>query len=127
MKIKCERCGAEVEEEDSYMLRDERVCEDCYFDSAMPQHPCDPVAQSGVDKFSEAFGEVKPEELLEEQRKVYEFIKEKGKVTSMEVLQKFGMRQGELTQIFIVLRRFKLAKAAKINGVTYCVPWDYQG
>jgi len=127
MKIKCEKCGAEVDEEDSYELRDERVCEDCYFDSAMPQHPCDPVAQSGVDKFSEAFGGVKPEELLEEQRKVYEYIKEKGKVTSMEVLQKFGMRQGELTQIFIVLRRFKLAKGAKIDGVTYCVPWDYQG
>nr|CBH38917.1 conserved hypothetical protein [uncultured archaeon] len=127
MRLKCERCGAEVEEEDSYELRNERVCEDCYFDTKMPQHACDPIAQSGVDKFSETFGEVKPEELLEEQRKVYEFIKEKGKVTSMEVLQKFGMRQGELTQIFIVLRRFKLAKGARIEGVTYSVPWDYQG
>ena len=127
MMLKCERCGTEVEDEDSYVLRDERVCEDCYFDSAMPQHPCDPIAQSGVDKFSEAFGEVKPEDLPEEQRKVYEFIKEKGKVTSMEVLQKFGMRQGEFTQILIVLRRFKLAKGARIDGVTYCVPWNYQG
>ncbi len=127
MRLKCERCGVEVDEEDSYELRNERVCEDCYFDSAMPQHPCDPVAQSGVDKFSETFGEVKPEELLEEQRKVYEFIKEKGKVTPIEIMQKFGMRQGELTQIFIVLRRFKLAKGARIDGVTYCVPWDYQG
>ena len=127
MMLRCERCGAEVEDEDSYMLGDERVCEDCYFDSAMPQHPCDPVAQSGVDKFSEAFGEVKPGELLEEQRKVYEFIKEKGKVTSVEVLQKFGIRQGELTQILIVLRRFKLIKGARIDGETYYVPWDYQG
>jgi len=127
MRLKCVRCGVEVDEEDSYELRNERVCEDCYFDSAMPQHPCDPVAQSGVDKFSETFGEVKSEELLEEQRKVYEFIKEKGKVTPIEIIQKFGMRQGELTQIFIVLRRFKLAKGARIDGVTYCVPWDYQG
>ena len=127
MRLKCERCGAEVEDEDSYMLRDERVCEDCYFDSAMPQHPCDPVAQSGVDKFSEAFGEVKPEELLEEQRKVYEFIKEKGKVTPIEIMQKFGMRQGELTQIFIVLRRLKLAKGVRIDGEICSVHWDYQG
>ena len=127
MRLKCKRCGAEVEDGDSYVLKDERVCEDCYIDSAMPQNPCDPVAQSGVDKFSETFGEVKPEELLEEQRKVYEFIKEKGKVTSMELLQNFGMRQGDLTQIFIVLRRFKLAKGTRIDGETYCVPWDYQG
>jgi hypothetical protein len=42
----------------------------------------------------------------------------------VEILQKFGMRQGELTQIFIVLRRFKLAKGARIDGEIYCVPWD---
>ncbi|MGP8329769.1 MAG: hypothetical protein ACT6FF_05580 [Methanosarcinaceae archaeon] len=126
MKLKCEKCGSEVDEEDSYELENEQVCEDCYFDSAMPQHPCDPVAQSSTDKFLETFGKVKPEELLEEQRKVYEFIKERGKVTSMEILQKFGMRQGELTQIFIVLRRFKLARGARIDGEIYCVPWDYE-
>jgi transcription initiation factor IIE alpha subunit len=125
MKLKCEKCGTEVDEEDSYKLGNEQVCEDCYFDSAMPQNPCDPVAQSSTDKFQEVFGEVKPEQLLEEQRKVYEFIKEREKVTSMEILQKFSMRQGELTQIFIVLRRFKLAKGARIDDEIYCVPWDY--
>ncbi|MEA3295439.1 MAG: hypothetical protein U9P81_10850 [Euryarchaeota archaeon] len=92
----------------------------------MPQHPCDPVAQSSADKFSKAFGGVRPKELLEEQRKVYEFIKEWKKVTYMEILQKFGMRQGELTQILIVLRRFKLTKEARIDGETYCVTWDYK-
>jgi hypothetical protein len=42
-------------------------------------------------------------------------------------MQKFGMRQGELTQIFIVLRRFKLAKGVRIDGEICFVPWDYQG
>jgi len=125
MKLKCEKCGSEVNEEDSYELGNEQVCEDCYIDSAKPQHPCDPVAQSSTDKFLETFGEVKLEELLEEQRKVYEFIKERGNVTPMEILQKFDMRQGELTQILIVLRRFKLAKGASIDGDIYCVPWNY--
>ncbi len=96
MKLKCEKCGSEVDEEDSYELGNEQVCEDCYFDSAVPYGPCDPVAQSSTDKFLETFGEVKSEELLEEQRKVYEFIKERGKVTSMEILQKFGMRRASL-------------------------------
>ncbi len=125
MRLKCERCGACVDEEDSYELGNERICEDCYIDSAMPQHPCDPVAQSGVDKFSEAFGVVKPEELLEEQRKVYEFIQENGKVTPLEMMQEFSMREGDLRQILIVLRRFKLVKGARIDGETYSVPWDY--
>ena len=125
MRLKCERCGACVDEEDSYELGNERICEDCYIDSAMPQHPCDPVAQSGVDKFSEAFGVVKPEELLEAQRKVYEFIQENGKVTPLEMMQEFSMREGDLRQILIVLRRFKLVKGARIDGEIYSVPWDY--
>ena len=125
MRLKCGRCGAYMAEEDSYELGNERICEDCYIDSAMPQHPCDPVAQSGVDKFSESFGAVKPEALLEEQRKVYEFIQENGKVTPIEIMQEFSMREGDLRQILIVLRRFKLTKGARIDGETYIVPWDY--
>ena len=125
MRLKCERCGDYMAEEDSYELGNERICEDCYIDSAMPQNPCDPVSQSGVDKFSEAFGVVKPEALLEEQRKVYEFIQENGKVTPLEMMQEFSMREGDLRQILIVLRRFKLAKGARIDGEIYSVPWDY--
>ena len=88
-------------------------------------NPIDPVAQSGVDKFSEAFGAVKPGALLEEQRKVYEFIQENGKATPLEMMQEFSMREGDLRQILIVLRRFKMVKGARIEGETYSVPWDY--
>jgi len=126
MKLKCAICGANVEEEDSYELGSEKVCEDCCLDGMMPQNPCNPIAQSATDRFSEAFGGVKPEELLEEQREVYEFVKAKGKVTTAEMLDKFGMRQGDLTQIIIVLRRLKLAKGRKIGDSVYCVPWDYE-
>jgi transcription initiation factor IIE alpha subunit len=70
------------------------------------------------------FGSTGPEELLEEQRKVYDFVKERGKATTEEILNKFKMKSGELTQIMIVLRRLKLAKGAKIGDKTYLVPWD---
>lgn len=125
MRLKCERCGAEVDQEDSYELGNERVCEDCYFDSNVSQH--DPIAQSTAEKFSEVFVEVKSEELLEEQRKVHEFIKEKEKVTNMEILQKFGMSEGDLSQILIVLGGLKLVKDIRINGEVCHVPWEYGG
>ncbi|MDF2955689.1 MAG: hypothetical protein OD815_001305 [Candidatus Alkanophagales archaeon MCA70_species_2] len=127
MRVKCARCGVEVDEEDMYEMSGERVCEDCYFDSMMPQHPCDPFAQRAAERFEEFFGEVKPENLLEEQRKVYELIKERGKATPDEIIKELGIRPGELTQIFIVLRRLKLAKAHKIGDKIYYVPWDYRG
>ncbi|MHC1635570.1 MAG: hypothetical protein ACXQTS_02955 [Candidatus Methanospirareceae archaeon] len=42
----------------------------------MPQHPCDPFAQRATERFEEFFGEVKSEDLLEEQRKVYDSIED---------------------------------------------------
>lgn len=59
------------------------------------------------------------------EKKVYEFIQANGKVTPLEMMQEFSMREGDLRQILIVLRRFKLVKGARIDGETYSVPWDY--
>jgi transcription initiation factor IIE alpha subunit len=126
MKLTCSRCGAELEEKDAYEIGKEKVCEDCYLDMQMPQHACDPVAQHAADRFFGTFGKRDPEELLEEQRKVYEFIRERGKATEEEILNKFRMRPGEVKQIMIVLRRFKLTKGAKIDDKIYCVPWEYE-
>jgi transcription initiation factor IIE alpha subunit len=77
-------------------------------------------------KFSEAFGKTGPEKLLEEQRKVYEFIKERGKATEEEILNEFGMRPEELRKTLMVLRRFELMKGANINDKIYVVPWEYE-
>ncbi|MHC1596253.1 MAG: hypothetical protein ACXQTO_05325 [Candidatus Syntropharchaeales archaeon] len=121
--MKCARCGTEIDEEDTYELGKEKVCEDCFLDAQTPQHPCDPLAQSVADRF----GRINPDELLEEQREVYEFIKEKGKVTPAEILERFGMREGDLRQIFIVLRRLKLVKGQEIDGEICYVPYEYQG
>jgi hypothetical protein len=124
MKLRCSKCGVEIEEKDAYDIKGEKVCEDCCLDMQMAQHPCDPFAQKVADTFAETFGSTGPEELLEEQRKVYDFVKERGKATTEEILNKFKMKSGELTQIMIVLRRLKLAKGAKIGDKTYLVPWD---
>jgi len=121
--MKCARCGTEIDEGDFYELGKEKVCEDCFLDAQMPQHPCDPLAQSVADRF----GRISPDELLEEQRKVYEFIRERGKVTPAEILERFGMREGDLRQIFIVLRRLKLVKGQEIDGEICYVPYEYQG
>ncbi len=121
--MKCSRCGIGIGKEDAYELEGERVCEDCFLDAQMPQHPCDPLAQSVADRF----GRISPDELLEEQREVYEFIKERGKVTPAEILNRFGMREGDLRQIFIVLRRLKLVKGQEIDGEICYVPYEYQG
>lgn len=85
-----------------------------------------PFAQRAADKFFGTRGKRNPEKLLEEQRKVYEFIKERGKATKEEILNKFRMKPGKLGQIMIVLRRFKLTKGAKIDDKIYCVPWEYE-
>ncbi|MDY6853138.1 MAG: hypothetical protein SWO11_00300 [Thermodesulfobacteriota bacterium] len=122
--MKCSRCGTELDEEYPYKIRWERVCEECYIDNSLPKHPCDPIAQMVMENFMETFQRSPMEELSERQRNIYEFIKEKGRVTPEEIAQTFGLRPLDLTQDFIILRRFGLAKGSKIGDKVYYVLWE---
>jgi formylmethanofuran dehydrogenase subunit E len=39
MKVRCSRCGADIEEEDAYEVGTEKICEDCYLDMQNSQRP----------------------------------------------------------------------------------------
>lgn len=120
--MRCEKCGAEIEEEDVYDVQGQKLCEDCCLGEVMPQHPCDPIIQFAADTFSMAYGRTRAEDLSEPQRKIYQFIKETGKAAPEELMKEFHLSGPELRQIFIVLRWLKLAKGAREGDKIYFVP-----
>ncbi|MFA4911375.1 MAG: hypothetical protein WC649_10090 [Desulfobacteria bacterium] len=122
--MKCERCGSELKEGDIFKIRWEKVCEECYMDNTLPKHPCDPFAQMNASNIMEITKKSPMEELSERQRKIYEFIKEKARVTPMEIAEEFGLRELDLMQDFIVLRRLGLAKGTKDGDTVYYVVWN---
>jgi len=122
--MKCSNCGAELDSEYKYKIRWERVCEDCYINATLPKNPCDPIAQMGIENFMETFKRSPMEELSETQKKIYEFIKEKGNALPEEIAGELGLWELDLRKNFIVLRRLGLAKATKIGNKVYCMMWE---
>ena len=122
--MKCSKCGAELDSEYNYKIRWERFCEDCYIDSTLPKSPCDPIAQMVTENFMETLKRSPMEEISETQKKIYEFVKRKGKVLPEEIAAEFGLGELDLRKNFIVLRRLGLAKGTKIGDKVYYVMWE---
>ena len=122
--MQCDRCGAELEKDNIFKIRWEKVCEECYIDNSLPKHPCDPIKQMNMENFMETMKKSPMEELSERQMKIYEFVKEKGKVTPGEIAKEFRLRELDLMQDFIVLRRLGLAKGTKEGSTVYYTVWN---
>jgi len=125
MIIKCNRCGCEVPEEDCYQHLGEVLCEDCYIDVRYPVKACDPWAVYSATRSRESAGLKGTEGLTELQKKIYEFIREKGKVTREEILANFNLRDTELQTHLATLRHCELVKGHKENSRVYLVPFDF--
>ena len=120
--MECERCGAELEKGNVFKIRWEKVCEECYIDNSLPKHPCDPMRQMNMENLMETMHKSPMEELSERQKSIYDYIMDKDRVTPGEIAEEFGLRELDLMQDFIVLRRRGLAKAEKVDKTVYYIP-----
>ena len=124
MIVKCNRCGREVLAENSYQHLGETLCEDCYIDIRYPAKACDPWAVYSATRSRESAGLKGTEGLTEQQKKIYGFVKRKGKVTREEILANFNMKEMELQTNLATLRHCELVKGRKEGNCVYLVPFD---
>ena len=122
--MECERCGKELKEGDVFKIRREKVCEECYMDNSLPKHQCNPMSQMNMENLVEVLKKSPMEALSERQIKIYEFVKEKGRVTPAEIAKELGLNLFDLNQDFIVLRRLGFAKGTKVGDTVYYMLWD---
>ena len=87
--MKCNRCDREIPESESYKHFGEILCDDCYLDIKFSAKACDPWAVYSATRTKESSGLKGTEGLTELQRAIYEFIRDKGKVTRGEVMENF--------------------------------------
>jgi len=125
MIVKCNRCGREVPAENSYQHLEGELCEDCYIDIKYPAKACDPWAVYSATRSRESAGLVGNEGLTELQKKIYEFVKAKGKVTREEILANFNIKEMELQTNLATLRHCELVKGRKEVNCVYLVPFDF--
>jgi hypothetical protein len=84
---------------------------------------CDPWGERSKLIFRESHGLTGTEGLTDLQKRMYEFIKERGRATREDLAKELGLKPWELENEFAILRHCQLLKGKKEGDVVYLVPW----
>lgn len=122
--MKCNSCGAEVPEDDTFVHQGETVCEDCYLEAVQRPKGCDPWAVYAATSSVRTSGGTGAEGLTELQRAIYGFVKSSGKVTLRELAERFSMPPRQLETQITILRHCELVKGSREDDRHYIVPFS---
>lgn len=117
--MRCSRCGREISERERYVHQGQVYCDDCLMEIGLHAGKCEPWASYLASK--ERTGMTGTEGLTELQRKVYEFIKRKGKVTREELKQNISLSEAEIDAQLTPLMHSELVKERGERGNLYLV------
>lgn len=121
---KCARCNTIVGGADIYVYREQPLCEDCYMGAIEQPKTCDVAATQLATKHRRAAGQTGTDGLLDIQKRIYELIREKGKVTREEAASILEIPGWELEKQVAVLRHCELVKGRKEGSSIYLVLFD---
>lgn len=121
--MKCQRCGQTISVDERYEYLGETLCEDCYIDVRYPAKSCDPWAVYSATRSRRRMGLKGSEGLTEPQKAIYDYVREKGKVTKEQLIENLGFTEADLQTQLAALRHCELVKGRKENGQLYLVPF----
>jgi len=122
-KVKCQICGCEIDEENSYVFKGAVLCEDCHMEETHPVVTCDPKAVHSAKILSQADKPTAKDGLDDLQKAIYKFVTDKGKVTLQEICSEFNLSPVRAQNQLAILRHLELTKGKKENDNTYIVPF----
>jgi hypothetical protein len=122
-KMKCQICGCEISEEDSYLFKGATLCEDCHMEETHPVQTCDPKAVYSAKKLGQADKVSGKDSLDDQQKALYKFVTEKGKVTLQEICAELDLSPVRAQNQLAILRHLELVKGKKEAANTYIVPF----
>ena len=120
--MKCNQCEREISGDESYSHRGRTLCEDCYIDAISPEKACDPWATYLSTRTIERTGLKGADSLTEMERKVYEFVRSRGRATREEVMAEFGLSGRDLDPQLNVLMHAELVKERSEGDRMYLIP-----
>jgi len=112
--FKCSRCGKTLEKHQCYEHQGKAFCEDCYMDILSPPKACDPWAVHSAQTFLK--GKDKLSTLTPMQRKIIDYIREKGGATIEKMVENINLTEEGLRREFAVLRHMEVLRATKKEG-----------
>ena len=119
--MQCSRCHTEITESQAYVSKGKVYCEDCLMDIGLSGRECDPWATYVDHRTREQAGEQGTAGLTEQERKVYDFVREKGKVTRAEAMKALKMTETELQLQLIPMLHADIMKEKSEGREQYLV------
>ena len=122
--MQCNRCNREISEKQSYVYQGKVYCEDCLMDIGLSVKECDPWATYVDTRARRRLGQKGTEGLTELERRVYEFVRSKGRVTRAEVMADLGLTATELETQLLPLVHSDMLKEYSRGDTMYLIPID---
>jgi recombinational DNA repair protein (RecF pathway) len=122
--MKCARCQEELDADEKYDFMGQFLCEDCYMAALTPPRSCDPGAVSSAMSTRRQLGQTGSQGLTQLQKKIYDYVKEKGSVEREQMTKIFGLPQWEMEKQFAVLRHCELLRAFKEDNKVFVTIFD---
>jgi hypothetical protein len=121
--MRCDRCGAVIEQGEEREHLGETLCEDCYMDVLSPAKACDPWAVHSAKSF-EKHSEGRAT-LTDIQSEILRILGETGGIEPAKLLERL---QGQLTPSQLerevaTLRHMERLRAEKREGKILIKPW----
>ena len=113
--LTCERCQAEMEEDEVREYAGQKICEDCYLDALTPAKSCDPWATYTASRL--------PEQTLNPvQDKIMTLIGRQGRATPGELMEATGLGWDDVLREIASLRHMEKIRGDRMpdNSVVYC-------
>ncbi len=110
----CTKCGAGIDPAENREYAGLMLCEDCYMDALSPTRTCDPWAVHTAKNLKDIPG---GHALTPMQQRLYDLVKERGKVPMAEAAALLGLTEDGLRREFAPLRHMEKLRACKQNDI----------
>jgi predicted HTH transcriptional regulator len=123
--MKCKCCNRQLSDNESYEYLGEILCEDCYIDKYQASiTACEPLAVHAATRSRKKLGLEGVQGLTDQQRAIYEFVKNQGRATREEIMQKLNLTGSQIQAQLAILRHCQLVKGQKEGNQIYLVPFS---
>jgi hypothetical protein len=117
----CERCKADVTEEEIHEHLGQKLCDDCYMDALSPAQGCDPWAVYTAKSF---VGKEGQEPMLNSvQTRIMDIVRREGKIEPERLVQKLKIKPADLQRELAALRHVEMIRWALEKGKKLIKPW----
>ena len=117
--MNCSKCGKAITQDQSYVNKGKVYCEDCLMDVGLTMKECDPWA-TYVDKRTQKLA-TNSVALSDQEKKVLEFVRSKGKATRQDVAKSLKLTASELQVNLVPLLHYDMLKEISDKKKMYLI------